>query len=173
MNAANAGASFTTALTAINAQLTGTGITAVEDQTSAGAISFQSSSAFQVSDAISTGAAATNLFTAAGVQAVTAPSTTATPTANALAALTSITSAVSNLGSVQGIVGAGINKLNYAVSLAQSQITNFSVAQSNIRDADIAAEAANLTKAQVLQQASLAALAQANSAPQSLLALLK
>jgi flagellin len=104
---------------------------------------------------------------------VTAPSTTATPTANALTALNSITSAVSNLGSVQGIVGAGINKLNYAVSLAQSQITNFSVAQSNIRDANIAAEAANLTKAQVLQQASLAALAQANSAPQSLLALLK
>jgi flagellin len=104
---------------------------------------------------------------------VTAPSTTATATANALSALTSITGAVSNLGSVQGIVGAGINKLNYAVSLAQSQITNFSVAQSNIRDANIAAEAANLTKAQVLQQASLAALAQANSAPQNLLSLLK
>ena len=173
LNAANAGATETTAITAINAQLAGSGITAVADQTNAGAISFQSASAFQVSDAVSTGAAATNLFTAVGVQAVTAPSTTATPTANALTALNSITSAVSNLGSVQGIVGAGINKLNYAVSLAQSQITNFSVAQSNIRDANIAAEAANLTKAQVLQQASLAALAQANSAPQSLLALLK
>ena len=70
-------------------------------------------------------------------------------------------------------MGAGINKLTYAVNLAQSQITNFSVAESNIRDANVAAEAANPTKAQVLQQASLAALAQANSAPQSLLALLK
>ncbi|MGD1070114.1 MAG: flagellin [Bryobacteraceae bacterium] len=173
LNAANAGATITTAITAINAQLTGSGITAVVDQTNPGAISFQSATAFQASDAISTGATATNLFAAAGVQAVTAPSASASPTANALSALTSITSAVSNLGTVQGIVGAGINKLNYAVSLAQSQITNFSVAQSNIRDADIAAEAANLTKAQVLQQASLAALAQANSAPQNLLSLLK
>ena len=44
---------------------------------------------------------------------------------------------------------------------------------SRIRDADIASEAANLTKAQVLQQASMAALAQANSAPQSVLSLLR
>jgi flagellin len=74
---------------------------------------------------------------------------------------------------VQGKVGAGVNKLNYAVNLAQSQITNYASAQAGIRDADVAAEAANLTKAQVLQQASIAALAQANSAPQSVLALLR
>ena len=70
-------------------------------------------------------------------------------------------------------MGAGENKLTYAVNLAQSQIANFSAAQSRIRDADTAAEAANLTKAQVLQQSSIAALAQANSAPQAILSLLK
>jgi flagellin len=59
------------------------------------------------------------------------------------------------------------------VNLAQSQITNFSAAESRIRDANIATEAANLTKSQVLQQSSIAALAQANSAPQQLLTLLK
>ena len=74
---------------------------------------------------------------------------------------------------MQGKVGAGQNLLNYAVNLAQSQIVNLSAAEAGIRDADVAFEAANLTKAQVLQQASLAALAQANSAPQALLALLK
>ena len=58
-------------------------------------------------------------------------------------------------------------------TVTQSQITNLSAAEAGIRDADVASEAANLTKAQVLQQASLAALAQANSAPQALLALLK
>jgi flagellin len=63
--------------------------------------------------------------------------------------------------------------LQYAISLAQSQITNFSAAESRIRDTDVAAEAANLTKAQVLQQASMAAMAQANSAPQAVLALLR
>ena len=170
LDATNAGADINSALTAINAQLSGSGITAVADQTIAGAISFQSSSAFQVSDAL-TGAG--NLFTTAGAQAVTPPAAGASPTASALAALTALQSAVSNLGTVQGTVGAGINKLNYAVNLAQSQITNFSAAESGIRDADVAAEAANLTKAQVLQQASLAALAQANSAPQAVLALLK
>ena len=51
--------------------------------------------------------------------------------------------------------------------------SNYSAAESGIKDADVAAEAANLTKAQVLQQASLAALAQANSAPQAVLSLLK
>jgi flagellin len=74
---------------------------------------------------------------------------------------------------VQGTVGAGINLLSYAVNLAQSQITNYSAAESGIKDANIAAEAANLTKAQVLQQASLAALAQANSSPQAVLKLLQ
>ena len=83
------------------------------------------------------------------------------------------TAAVSNLGLVQGKVGAGENKLNYAINLAQSQITNFSAAESQIRDADVAKAAANLTKGQVLQQASVAAMAQANSEPQSVLKLLQ
>jgi flagellin len=83
-------------------------------------------------------------------------------TVNALNAITKITDAVKALGSVQGKVGTAQNKLQYAIQLAQGQISNFSAAESRIRDADVAAEAANLTKAQVLQQASLAAMAQAN-----------
>jgi flagellin len=63
--------------------------------------------------------------------------------------------------------------LGYAISLAKSQISNFSSAQAQIRDADVAMEAANLSKAQVLQQASIAAMAQANSAPQAVLSLLR
>lgn len=74
---------------------------------------------------------------------------------------------------VQGKVGTGQNKLMYSIALAQSQISNFSTAESRIRDADVAAEAANLTKVQVLSQASMAAMAQANSAPQQVLALLR
>ena len=93
--------------------------------------------------------------------------------ANALTALTNITAAISALGLVQGAVGTGENELNYAVQLAQSQISSFSAAQSAIRDADVATEAANLTKAQILEQSSVAALAQANAAPQALLKLLQ
>jgi flagellin len=91
----------------------------------------------------------------------------------AKAALTAIDTALGTLGDAQGVVGAGQNDLHYAVKLAQSQIANFSAAEARIRDADVAAEAANLTKAQVLQQASMAAMAQANSAPQSVLSLLR
>jgi flagellin len=93
--------------------------------------------------------------------------------AHALTALTDITSAIAALGLVQGAVGTGENTLNYAVQLAQSQISSFSAAQSAIRDADVATEAANLTKAQILEQSSVAALAQANAAPQALLKLLQ
>lgn len=96
-----------------------------------------------------------------------------TSSTNALTALGTITTAVATLGTVQGAVGTGENDLNYAIQLAQSQITGFSAAQSRLRDADMAAEAANLTKVQVLQQASIAAMAQANSAPQAVLSLLK
>ena len=92
---------------------------------------------------------------------------------NAKTAIGEIGTAVSNLGVVQGVVGSSENKLKYATALANSQISSFSAAQSRIRDADMAAEAANLTKAQVLQQASLAAMAQANAAPQGVLSLLK
>jgi len=92
---------------------------------------------------------------------------------NAQTAVTAITAAVGLLGTAQANVGKGENQLNFAISLAQSQITNFSAAEANIRDANVAQEAANLTKAQVLQQASIAAMAQANSAPQAVLTLLR
>jgi len=93
--------------------------------------------------------------------------------AGAKTAITSIDAAITALGTAQSSVGTGENDLNYAINLAQSQIANYSAADSRIRDADVAAEAANLTKAQVLQQASMAAMAQANAAPQAVLALLR
>jgi len=93
--------------------------------------------------------------------------------AGAQAAVTAITNAVALLGAAQAAVGAGEDQLGFASSLAQSQITNFSSAESQIRDANVAQQAANLSKAQVLEQSSIAAMAQANAEPQALLALLK
>ncbi len=91
----------------------------------------------------------------------------------AQSAVTALASAVTALGKAQAVVGRGENQFSYAINLAQSQLTNLSTAESRIRDADLAAEAANLTKAQILLQAGVAALAQANAAPQAVLALLK
>ncbi|MEO8656999.1 MAG: flagellin [Bryobacteraceae bacterium] len=91
----------------------------------------------------------------------------------ALDAVASLAKAVGDLGKAQAVVGKGQNEFNYAVNLAQSQLSNLAAAESRIRDADLAAEAANLTKAQTGIQAGIAALAQANSAPQAVLSLLK
>jgi flagellin len=93
--------------------------------------------------------------------------------AGAKQAVSVLGQAVKTLGSAQAAIGKGQNQLGYAIALANSQIANFSSAQAQIRDADVASEAANLSKAQVLQQASIAAMAQANSAPQAVLSLLR
>jgi flagellin len=91
----------------------------------------------------------------------------------AASAVTALASAVSFLGSAQAVIGKGQNTFNFAVGLASTQLTNLAASESRIRDADLAFEAANLTKAQILSQAGVAALAQANSAPQAVLSLLR
>ena len=92
---------------------------------------------------------------------------------DATTALGLVQTAISDLGSMQGAVGAGENLLNYATTLANSQITNLTGSEASIKDANIAADASNLAQEQTLQQSSIAALAQANSMPQAVLKLLQ
>jgi flagellin len=92
---------------------------------------------------------------------------------SAMLALTAISAAVSGLGAAQALVGKAENQLNYAIDLSQSEVTNFSSAESRIRDTDVAADAANLTKSQLISQATMAVMAQANSATQAVLTLLR
>ena len=93
--------------------------------------------------------------------------------ASAESAVTALGTAVTTLGSAQAQIGIGENDFTYAVNLAQSQLTNFQAAESQVRNADLARESANLTKSQIMLQAGVAALAQANSAPQQVLSLLQ
>ena len=162
-------------MASLNTQLKGSGVYATADGAGAGShITLQSTAAFSLAETANNSGVATSLFgTTAQAETVAPPTTSASATGNAQNAIASINAAVTALGLVQGAVGAGENTLNYAISLAQSQITNFTAAESQIKDADVAAQAANLTKAQVLQQASIAAMAQANSAPQAVLKLLQ
>ncbi|WP_426700492.1 flagellin [Rhodanobacter sp. Col0626] len=81
-------------------------------------------------------------------------------------ALSSVASLAANLGAVQ-------NRFQSTISTLSSQSTNLQSSQSTIQDADFAAETANLSKAQVLQQAGISVLAQANSNPQQVLKLLQ
>jgi flagellin len=82
------------------------------------------------------------------------------------AALQQINSTRSNLGAVQ-------NRFEATISNLQTTSENLSAARSRIRDADFAAETANLSRAQILQQAGTAMLAQANQLPQGVLSLLQ
>jgi flagellin len=93
--------------------------------------------------------------------------------AGAQTAIGTIRDAVAELGTIQGVVGAGQNNLTQAIDLASTQITNYQAAESAIRDADIAAEASNLARLNTLQQAGVAALAQANTSGQAVLSLLR
>jgi flagellin len=81
-------------------------------------------------------------------------------------ATTFVDSSRAALGAVQNRLQSTINNLN-------SSIENLSASRSRVRDTDFAAETANLTKNQVLQQAGLSILAQANASPQSVLSLLQ
>ena len=95
------------------------------------------------------------------------------PNNNAATAISAIDRAVRALGDVQANVGAAINTLGYAASLAQSQITNFSAARSQIKDANMAWAATDLFKQQVLMEAAIFAFAQSNQEPGSVLKLLE
>jgi flagellin len=94
-------------------------------------------------------------------------------TADANAAVAAVQSAITVLGRSQAQVGTLQNRLSYAISLAQSQIVNNKAAESRIRDANIAEESANLTRYSILNQAGLAALAQAQQQSAAVLALLQ
>jgi flagellin len=157
------GDNLDSAISKINAKTSSAGVYAIKDSAGTG-IEFQSANSFSVGSSL--GATSQVLPAAASSSFVNATGPASGSTNNA-------SSAITNLGLVQGRIGAGENKLQYASNLAQSQISSFSAAQSQIRDANVAQQAANLTKAQVLTQTSVAALAQANSEPQSVLKLLQ
>ena len=92
--------------------------------------------------------------------------------ASAQASLDTIDSAITTVASLRGDLGAAQNRLQSTINGLQSSTENLSAANSRIRDVDVAAETAALTRAQVLQQAGIAVLAQANVSSQAALALL-
>ena len=105
-----------------------------------------------------------------GVDAGSIDLTTAT---NAQSALTEIDDAINTLSDTFAALGAAQNRMEFAFANAQSMVQNLSSAESIIRDVDMAAEVTEMTKFQILQQAGTAMLAQANSAPQNVLSLLR
>ncbi len=88
------------------------------------------------------------------------------------AAITAVDAAINSVSSIRGRLGAVQNRLNSTISNLDNKIENLSAANSRIRDVDVAFETSELTRNNILQQASISILAQANAAPQSALQLL-
>ncbi len=93
--------------------------------------------------------------------------------AGAATALTSLTKAITNKDANRASFGYSMNRLESTVSILGIQIENLQASESRISDVDVATEMANMTKNQVLTQAGVSMLSQANGMPQMALSLLR
>ena len=98
--------------------------------------------------------------------------TTVAGQAAAKSALDAVKTAITSLTTNRGTLGAAESRLNVAITNISVARENFAAAESQIRDVDVAEEAANLTRLNILQQAGAAVLAQANQQPALALSLL-
>jgi flagellin len=154
----------------------GTAVTLIETTpgstdlgTVGGVVSFNSSSAFTVES--DTGTTLINTSQASSAEYVTAVDISTVSGSNDAiaildAALVAISDTRSSLGAIQ-------NRLETTISNLSSISENVSSARSRVQDADFAAETSNMTRAQILQQAGVAMLSQANAQPQLVLSLLQ
>ena len=89
----------------------------------------------------------------------------------AMSAITAIDGAISTVGTEREQVGAVMNRLDHTIANLSQVSLQLQLSKGRIEDADFAAETANLARTQVLQQASMAMLAQANASKQNILSL--
>jgi flagellin len=133
-------------------------------QIGAGTSSVTDQIAINLSDMTSTsGSLATAVASTSGISTASA----------ATSAMTAIDNALDQVNSARATFGAMQNRFESVISNLKVASENQTAAKSRIIDADFAQETANLTRAQILQQAGTAMLAQANAAPQGVLSLLR
>lgn len=144
------------------------------NETSANQIS---AGGFNVGDHWSlTGIANSTTFTApttAGASAGSYGSLDITSNANNTGILVGIDAAISTVNTARAKLGAVQSRFENTISFLRSAVEQQAAAKGRIMDADFAAETANLSRAQILQQAGTAMIAQANQVPQNVLSLLK
>ncbi len=108
-----------------------------------------------------------------GLTAVNLSTDNLTTAATATTALTDINSAITNVASKRGEVGATINQLTAASNVISTQVQNLTSAENGIMAADIPADIGKLSDLQILDQTGISALAQANTTQQAVLRLLQ
>ena len=149
------------------------GLTAGATQTLYGSVSLASSADILIggTNVANAGLSAGN--NAAATSGVTVANTDISSTNGANLAIVTIDAALDTINSSRGNLGAIQSRFESVVSSLSTTAENLSAARSRIQDTDFAAETANLTKAQILQQAGISILSQANAQPQLVLSLLQ
>jgi flagellin len=164
-NIVNSFSTLTAAATGVGAATTTRGTITLSSSSSAG---------ISLTGAAETSAGFTdNQTQAAALTGVAVANIDVTSVAGANAALSSIDAALETINSSRATLGAIQNRFESVVSSLGERSENLSAARSRIKDADFAMETANLTRGQILQQAGVAMLAQANQLPQNVLTLLR
>ncbi|HAD08108.1 MAG TPA: flagellin, partial [Porticoccaceae bacterium] len=98
---------------------------------------------------------------------------TVSTVANSETTITRVDAALTSISNLRSEFGAIQNRFESVIANLEATSENLTASRSRIQDADFAAETANLTRAQILQQAGITILAQANAQPQNVLALLQ
>lgn len=142
--------------------------TAAGAMTAFGAVVLDSSSGFSVTDG------ATGLFATGAADSTNKVSLLSVTTSEkSTLAIRIVDAALSSISGLRSSYGAIQSRFESTITNLQSSSENLSAARSRIRDADFATETANLTRSQILQQAGVAMLAQANALPNNVLTLLR
>ncbi|HEX5393348.1 MAG TPA: flagellin [Rhodocyclaceae bacterium] len=142
-----------------------------------GQVTLDSDRAFSLKATTAVGAAGTGSFAlantsnAAQLQSADKMDVSTVDSANRTLAM--VDSALANINAQRARYGALQNRFETTISNLQATSTNLSAARSRIQDADFASETANMTRNQILQQAGIAMLSQANAMPNQVLSLLK
>lgn len=137
-----------------------------------GVVQFASASSYAIGNAGNVGFSSQAATLTSGVGGSQVASINVSTAAGAQAAISILDQAINTLNSQSGALGAIQQRIQASVSNAQTASTNLQSAQSVVQDANIAAATTNLSKYQILQQAGISTLAQANSLQQSYLKLL-
>ena len=138
----------------------------------AGTLTFQVGANVSANDSIDI--ATSDMTVDAKITTVTAASIGSTANAAAIATvIQDIDAALDEINSQRAVFGASQNRFSAVITNLQTSVENQSAARSRIMDADFAAETANMSRAQILQQAGTAMVAQANQVPQNVLRLLQ
>lgn len=152
------------------ATLTGTGIDAAQTGTLRGTIALSAAQNITLGGA---NAAIGFAGTSIAVDSTTLATVSVTSVANANTAIQRADASLTAVSSLRSQLGAIQNRFESTISGLTAVSENLTASRSRIQDADFAAETAALTKAQILQQAGVAVLAQANAVPQTVLSLFR